>query len=76
MRFPWFVLRGIFFVPSSVPGWIIVAGALGYSVYAFLDIDSHSHSVSDTLINFVFRLLLIALVYTGIAWATSRGDKK
>ncbi len=47
MRFPWFVLRGIFFLPASFPGWLMAAAALGYSVYAFIDIDHHSHSVSD-----------------------------
>jgi membrane protein DedA with SNARE-associated domain len=75
MRLPWFVLHGLFFVPASLPGWIIAAGALGYSVYAFIDIDRRSHSVSDVLINFVFRLLLVMLAWTVIAWATSRSSR-
>ena len=45
---------------------------IGYAVYVFIDIDSRSHSVSDTLINFVFNLLIIGAVYTLIAFLASR----
>jgi flagellar biosynthesis protein FliR len=51
-------------------GWVILAIAVAYAVYTFIDIDSRSHSVSDTLINFVFNLLLIGVIYTVIAYFT------
>src|SRR3569832_758621 len=66
-----FTRRGIFFIPSKLIGWIIFALAVIYSVYTFIDIDSRSHSVSDTLINFVFNLVIIGLVYSMIAFFTS-----
>jgi hypothetical protein len=75
MKFPWFKRAGIFFLPVSVSGWIISLAGIGYAVYVFLDIDSQSHSVSDTLINFAFKLLIIGAVYILIAFVTSReGD--
>jgi hypothetical protein len=65
----------MFFIPVSVAGWILLAGALAYAVYVFMDIDKRSHSVSDTLINFVFNLLIIGAVYTLIGFFTSRSVK-
>jgi membrane protein DedA with SNARE-associated domain len=73
MNLPWFKRIGIFFIPISVVGWLLLLASLAYAIYAFADIDSRSHSVSDTLINFVFNLLIIGAVYTLIAFLT---DKK
>lgn len=72
MNLKWFVRRGIFFFPSSLIGWLVAAAAAGYCVYAFIDIDSRSHSVSDTLINFVFNVFLAAVIYSVIAFFTSK----
>lgn len=72
MNFPWFKRIGLFFVPTSLIGWLLLFSGLAYAVYVFIDIDRHSHSVSDTLINFVFQLLVIGAVYTLIAFLTSR----
>jgi hypothetical protein len=74
MNFPWFKLTGLLFVPKNAVAWLIFLGTLAYSVYSFIDIDSRSHSVSDTLMNFVFRLFLIGAGYTLIAYLTSRGS--
>ncbi len=71
MKLSWFRRKGFLFVPASVMGWAILIAAAAYAVYVFRDIDSRSHSVSDTLINFVFNLLLIGLVYALIAYFTS-----
>jgi hypothetical protein len=76
MNFQWFKRVGIFFFPVSLIGWLVLSGGLAYAVYAFIDIDRRSHSVSDTLINFAFRLLLIGAVYLSIAFLTSRTEKK
>jgi drug/metabolite transporter (DMT)-like permease len=76
MNFPWFKRTGIFFVPVSVAGWLILVAGLAFAVYSFMDIDSRSHSSSDTLMNFAFMLLIIGAVYSLIAYATSRVIKK
>jgi hypothetical protein len=70
MKLNWFTRKGIIYRPASIVGWLILAIALAYTVYTFITIDSHSHSVSDTMINFVFNLLLIGLVYTIIGYFT------
>ncbi len=72
MKLPFFKRIGLFFVPISFPGWIIFFAGIAYLVYVFLDIDKGSHSVSDTLINFVFNLLIIAAVYSFLAFFTSK----
>jgi hypothetical protein len=70
MKLNWFTRKGIIYWPASIMGWAILVIAAGFAIYTFIDIDSHSHSVSDTLINFVFNVLLIGLVYTIIAYFT------
>lgn len=75
MNLPWFKRYGIFFAPASIIGWIIFLGGIVFAVYEFLAIDGRSHSVSDTLINFVFYLLIIGAVYSLIAYLTSRTSK-
>ncbi|SCW76861.1 hypothetical protein [Mucilaginibacter sp. NFR10] len=72
MKLNWFTRKGIVYLPVSIIGWIILIIALAYAVFTFIDIDKRSHSVSDTLINFVFNLLLIGLVYTLIAYFTEK----
>lgn len=75
MKGMWFKRYGIIFIPNSIIGWLILLMGLAYAVYAFIDIDSRSHSVSDTLINFVFNLLIICAIYSLIAFFTSRTPK-
>ncbi len=72
MNFPWFKRIGLFFVPASAMGWIILCAGVVFAVKSFMDIDSRSHSVSDTMINFVFMLLIIGAVYSLIAYLTSK----
>ena len=74
MKLNWFIRRGIFYLPVSFAGWIILVLAAAYAVYTFIDINSQSHSVSDVMINFVFNLLIIGLVYTVIAYFTEARD--
>ena len=76
MKFPWFKRIGIFFIPASVAGWITLLAGIIFAVFSFLDIDGRSHSVSDTMINFVFMLLIIGAVYSVIAYLTSRVTNK
>jgi hypothetical protein len=71
MKFPWFRLYGLFYVPKNAVAWLILLISIVYAVYSFIDIDSRSHSVSDTLMNFVFRLVIIGAIYTLVAFLTS-----
>jgi len=75
MKLMWFKRNGLIFIPVTAIGWIIFLAGLAYAVYSFIKIDSRSHSVSDTLINFVFSLLIICAVYSLIAYLTSRTPK-
>jgi uncharacterized membrane protein len=70
MNLHWFKRIGIFFVPVSLMGWIVLLVGIAYAVFSFIDIDSRSHSVSDTLMNFVFKLLIIGAVYSLIGFMT------
>lgn len=70
MKLNWFTRKGIIFWPASFIGWMILLLAAGFAVYTFIDIDSHSHSVSDTLINFVFNLLIIGVIYSVVGYFT------
>lgn len=72
MKLNWFTRKGIIYLPVSIFGWLIFAAALAYAVYSFFDIDRRSHSASDTLINFVFNLLLAGMVYSVVAYFTER----
>ena len=75
MKLHWFVRKGIFFFPSSIPGWLVVLATLALLVWLFIDIDSRSHSASDTLINFVFNALIVAVVYSLVAFFASATDR-
>jgi hypothetical protein len=75
MNLRWFVRKGILFFPVSIIGWLISAASIAFCVYIFIHIDSHSHSASDTLINFAFNALLVAAVYSLIAFLTSKESK-
>lgn len=76
MRLNWFTRKGVIYRPASVIGWALLVIAVAYAVYTFIDIDSRSHSVSDTLINFVFNLLLIGVVYSVIGYFTEKRVEK
>ena len=72
MNFPWFKRIGILFIPITIMGWLLLVAGIAYAVYLFIDIDSRSHSVSDTLINFVFNLFIIGVIYSLLAFLTSK----
>jgi len=76
MKMPWFKRKDFLYIPISTMGWLIVLAGFAYAVYVFIDIDSTSHSGSDTLINFVFSLLIIGAVYSLIAFLSSRTPNK
>ena len=68
MKLPCFKRVGIFYLPQNLIGWLIIIAGIIYSVYKFIDIDSRSHSASDTLRPFIINLFIIFIVYTLIAF--------
>lgn len=68
MELNWFIRKRIFFLPHSVVGWVIFMAAIAYAIYLFIDIDSRSHSASDTLINWVFNCLIVGVGYSLIGF--------
>ncbi len=65
-----FERKGILFIPVNFWGWLIFAAAVIYAIYNGVQLDSSAHSVSDFLMNLVFSLLIIAAVYSVIAYLT------
>jgi len=55
-------------VPSSWEGWFVMILYLAALVYAFIEIDSKSHSVSDTLFSFVPKFLIFSALLFIIAY--------
>jgi hypothetical protein len=76
MKFPWFLLRGVIFIPITLPGWLILLAGVAYAVYDFIRLNSYSHSFQEKLSNWVFNLFFVLLAYYIIAWLTSRVEKK
>ncbi len=74
MKLNWFIRKGIFYIPSSIIGWIVFTTGIISLIYIFMLIDNQSHSVSDTLINFFFNGLIIVLCYILFAWFTAKKD--
>ena len=68
----WFVRRGLFYRPISLTGWVLLAAAIAYLAWAFVDIDSRSHSASDTLISWFFNTLLVGMIYSVIGYFTEK----
>lgn len=65
-----FERKGILFIPINFAGWLIFALAVLYAIYNGVKLNNVTHSVSDFLINMVFSLLIIAAVYSLIAYFT------
>ncbi len=68
----WFIRKGVFYRPVSLAGWLLLAAVVAYLAWAFVDIDSRSHSASDTLINWFFNLLLAGVLYSAVGYCTER----
>jgi len=71
MKVQWFTRKEGLPLPSSFVGWVIVLAAAAYLVWKFIDIDSRSHSVSDTLMNFAFQGVIVVGIYVIVAFSTS-----
>ena len=65
----WFKPLGIVFLPVSLFGWLLTGLAVAFCIQVFVVIDSHSHSVSDTLYG-VFPFW--APTFLGLGWLADR----
>lgn len=65
--------------PVTRYGWLTLFLYIAFLVYSFMEIDSQSHSVSDTLIGFFPRFLLFTAILTVITYLKGEsitwGDK-
>ena len=59
--------------PASWEGWVVLFTYLASVVWIFRDIDSRSHSGSDTLIGFFVPMIAMTAVLIFIAYRT--GEK-
>ena len=66
-------LYGWGWYPSTWKGWTILLIYLSAVIYLFLKIDSNSHSVSDTLINFIPVGLIMTIILISICY--QKGEK-
>ena len=68
--------------PHTWEGWLVFFLYAAGLIYSFIQIDSNSHSVSDTLINFapqffIFSALLLSIAYLkGEPTSWRWGEKK
>ena len=65
----WFKPAGLLFLPVSPAGWLITVLALAFCAQVFWFVDTHSHSVSDTLYG-IFPFWAPTLL--GLAWVADR----
>jgi|GEM_PF-227230 len=78
MKKPWFSPKKFGYgwgLPSTWQGWVVLVFYFAFLIYDFKRIDSHSHSASDTLINFIPQLILASVVLFFIARITSGKPK-
>ena len=72
MKTQWFKRLGWFYLPVSLPGTIITLAALAFCVQAFLAVDQHSHSASDTLYGVFPFFASVFLLFDWVAGRTGR----
>ncbi len=54
--------------PDTWEAWVVFFLYIAALIYSFIQIDSSSHSVSDTLINFVPRFFIFSALLLSIAY--------
>lgn len=78
MKKPWFRVKKYGWgwgLPATWQGWMVLVLYVVYIVWAFGRADSHSHSVSDMLLNFIPYVILGGVVLFIIAVKTSDKPK-
>ena len=72
MKQAWFKRVGWFYLPVSVAAAVVFLAAVVFCMNAFLAIDRHSHSVSDTMYGVFPFFACSFLLVDWIARSTSR----
>lgn len=72
MKITWFKRWGWFYLPISLPGFVITLAALAFCAQVFLAIDRKSHSVSDTLYGAFPFFACAFLLFDWVAGRTNR----
>jgi len=65
----WFRPWGWIYIPSAWQGAVLTLLGIAFSVHIFVVVDSHSHSVSDTLYG-IFPYLVPAWIL--VYWVASK----
>lgn len=73
METNWFKKTGIVYLPVSIVGVIMYLMTIAFCTTVFLAIDSHSHSVSDTLYG-IFPFVVSA--FTVLYWIAANTSVK
>ena len=68
-------LYGWGWTPATWQGWVTLLVFVGIIFFNFLRIDAVSHSVSDTLTNFVPQTVLVLLVLIGVCFKTGESPQ-
>ena len=71
MKQRWFTPVGWFYRPVSWQGFVVVAVTLAFCIQAFVAVDRHSHSASDTLYG-MFPFIVPAFLL--LNWIASRSS--
>lgn len=75
---PWFIQKKYGYgwgLPARWQGWVVVVLYFVFILYLFVRIDTSSHSVSDTLLNFIPWVIVASVVLFFIARITSGKPK-
>jgi len=72
MDIDFFSKRPWYYKPVSIGGWVITLLTLTACIWVFIVMDSHSHSVSDTLIGIFPYIIGFIVVASWIASNTSK----
>lgn len=71
----WFTSYAFGWKPATWQGWVIVSLYLLSLLYSFLQTDGTSHSVGDTLLNFLPQFILFSLFLLFICIQTGEPRK-
>ncbi len=71
MKRNWFKRLGLFYIPVSLPGYVVSILAGAFCVNVFIAVDRHSHSVSDTMYGIFPFFVCTFLLLDWIAGRTS-----
>ncbi len=67
-------LYGWGWTPATWQGWLVLFASVALLVLNAIRIDKKSHSVSDTLINFLPQTFVILMVLIAICYKKGRGQ--